>query len=288
MTETANIVGHYSGNGGGDMFERLVAAMRDGGIEPQRATVRDLASYDQFHGRGLEATAEMADEFVIRPEDHLLDIGSGIGGPARYFADRFGCRVSGIDLTAELCEVARRLTALVGLEDKVSCQQGDALAMPFAAGSFAGAYCMNVAMNIADRTLLYGEALRVLRPGGWLIMSDLAKGPNHGLEYPTPWARDGASSFLLTPEDTQRTLELSGFDVLEVRNTLAENLDFAARSRAAVEGGGRPLQLAVMLIHGDLAPEAMRNVNRGLREQQIIPTEFYCRKPAAVTVSNPG
>ena len=108
--------------------------------------------------------------------DHLLDVGSGIGGPARYMARRFGCRVSGIDLTAEFCEVARHLTSLLGLEERVVLRQGDALAMPFAGAEFDGAWSMNVSMNIADKRALYREIHRVLKPGARLVLSEVRPG----------------------------------------------------------------------------------------------------------------
>ena len=149
----------------GDLLERLHAALLGDGIDPDRPTVETLAPFDQFHGRGLEATEEVADVLAVAATDHLLDVGSGIGGPARYIADRFGCRVTGIDLTAEFCDVARHLTRMLGLEDRVAFEQGDALAMPFADASFDGAYSMNVSMNIADKAGFYKEIHRVLRPG---------------------------------------------------------------------------------------------------------------------------
>lgn len=147
-----DIATHYAQ---GDLLARLQAALREDGVEPERPSIDSLAPYDHFHGRGLEATEEIAARMEARPADHLLDIGSGLGGPARYFARRFGCRVSGIDLTAEFCELARHLTRLVGLEERVRFELGNALAMPFADASFDGAYSMNVSMNIADKGALY-------------------------------------------------------------------------------------------------------------------------------------
>jgi ubiquinone/menaquinone biosynthesis C-methylase UbiE len=122
------------------------------------------------------------------PSDHLLDIGSGIGGPARPMAHRFGCRVTGIDLTEEFCEVARHLDRPTGLESRVDFELGDALAMPFAEAAFDGACSMNVSMNIADKPALYAEIRRVVKPGGWLLPSELAEGPGAPLDHPTPWA----------------------------------------------------------------------------------------------------
>ena len=263
----------------GDLLERLHAALLGDGIDPDHPTIEMLAPFDQFHGRGLEATEELADVLAVAATDHLLDVGSGIGGPARYIADRFGCRVTGIDLTAEFCDVARHLTQMLGLEDRVAFEQGDALAMPFADASFDGAYSMNVSMNIADKAGFYREIYRVLRPGAWLVLIEIAQGPNGSLDYPTPWAQTAESSFLVTPSETGEVLEASGFTDLKSRDTAKESLAFGARSRAMVERGEKPPYRAVQLIHGDLAAEAIANSSRGIAEARIIPIEVFCRKP---------
>jgi sarcosine/dimethylglycine N-methyltransferase len=152
MTDKSNISEHYAS---GDLLERLREALRSDGVDPHQPTIEALAPYDQFHGRGLEVTQEIAALLTMSSADHILDIGSGIGGPARYFAHRFGCRVTGIDLTNEFCEVARELTRLLRLNDKVRFEQGNALDMPFEGQRFDGAYSMNVSMNIADKDTLY-------------------------------------------------------------------------------------------------------------------------------------
>ena len=275
MTADRDISGHYSR---GDLLDRLNAALVDDGIHLSRLSAEALAPYDQFHGRGLEATVEMADALDVGAGDHLLDIGSGIGGPARYFAQRFGCRVTGIDLTAEFCDVARVLTRRLGLETQVEFAHGNALQMPFADGSFDGAYSMNVSMNIADKSTFYREIHRVLKPGAWLMLSEIAKGTGGELDYPTPWARTANASFLSTPEETQRGLVGAQFDVVQLRSTREQALAFGARSRAMVERGEKPPHRAVMLIHGDIATQAMANTARGLKDGRIEPIEVLARK----------
>ena len=275
MSENRDVTGHYSR---GNLLERLNAALAEDGVDPARPPFEALTPYDQFHGRGLEATDEVAALLKVAATDHLLDIGSGIGGPARYMARRFGCRVTGIDLTDEFCEVARHLTRLLGLEARVRFELGDALKMPFAEGSFDGAYSMNVSMNIADKAALYREIRRVLKPGGWLMLSELAKGPGPALEYPTPWALSAQTSFLSTPEETRRGLEDAGFEVLQMRETAEQVKAFGARSKAMVARGEKPPHRAVMLIHGDVAPQAMANTARGVAEARIVPIEVLSRK----------
>lgn len=275
MNKEHDVAAHYSR---GNFLERLNAALAQDGVDADHPSIATLAPYDQFHGRGLEATVEIADLLDVAPDDRLLDIGSGIGGPARYLAHRFGCRVTGIDLTAEFCTVARHLTQLLGLQGKVDFELGDALAMPFADGSFEGAYSMNVSMNIADKAALYREICRVLRPGGWLKLSEVAKGTGPDLEYPTPWAESVRTSFLATAEETQRGLEAAGFEVNQARDTLAQALAFSARSRALVERGEKPPHRAVQLVHGENAARAMANTGRALAEGGIVPIEILCRR----------
>jgi ubiquinone/menaquinone biosynthesis C-methylase UbiE len=271
------ISAHYAR---GDLLGRLRAALLADGVDPDHPTIEALAPYDHFHGRGLEATEELADLLTVSLDDHILDIGSGIGGPARYIAQRFGARITGIDLTAEFCEVARHLTQVLGLEDRVDFKQGDALAMPFADASFDGAYSMNVSMNIADKAGFYAEIHRVLRPGAWLVLSEIAQGPGGAPAYPTPWARTAESSFLATPEQTREGLEAAGFTVSSLRETAEQSLAYGARSRATVERGEKPPHRAVMLIHGEIAQDAMANTARGLAEARIVPIEVLCRKPS--------
>ncbi|WP_420347460.1 class I SAM-dependent methyltransferase [Pelagibius sp.] len=281
MSNTPDIAGHYTK---GDLFDRLQAALREDGVDPDNPSVATLAPYDQFHGRGLEVTEEIAETLTVTPDDHLLDIGSGIGGPARYMAARFGCRVTGIDLTEEFCAVARRLTVLLGLEARVDFHQGNALAMPFDDAGFAGAYSMNVSMNIADKGAFYGEIHRVLKPGGWLMLSEIALGPGGdpggGPDYPTPWAATAASSFLVTPQQTKEGLKAAGFADIRLRETREEALAFGARSRELVERGEKPPHRAVQLVHGAAAAVMAANTARAFADAAILPVEVHCRKPA--------
>ena len=275
MTSADPVAAHYARGG---LLARLDAALRADGVDPAHPGIEGLAPYDQFHGRGIEATEELADLMPARAADRVLDLGSGIGGPARYVATRHGCRVTGIDLTPEFGEVARDLTRRLDLQDRVDFVTGDALAMPFPDASFDGAYSMNVSMNIAGKDALYREIHRVLEPGGWLLLSELAQGEGGEVEYPTPWAMSAETSFLSTAQQTRRGLEEAWYEIVRFDSSLSQALDFAARSRALVESGGKPPHRAVMLIHGELAAAAMRNTSRGLNAGRIVPIEVLARR----------
>jgi len=275
LITSPDIAGHYNRGG---LLERLRAALTADGIDPDHPTLDALAPYDQFHGRSLEATEELANALSLSPSDHILDIGSGIGGPARYFAERFGCRVTGIDLTPEFCTVARELTRLVGMADRVRFEQGDALHMPFAAESFDGAYSINVAMNIADKGAFYREIHRVLKSGAALGLTEVTRGSGPEPEYPTPWAATPAASFLVSPAETRRQIETAGFDIEGFRDTTQAALGYGARWRALIERGAKPPHRATGIIHGEKAEIMVANVSRGLKSGAVTPIEVVCRK----------
>lgn len=272
-----DIRSHYAR---GDLLQRLNAALADDGADRARPTAEALAPYDHFHGRGIEATRDAADLVQPGAGDHLLDVGSGLGGPARYFAARFGCRVTGIDLTPEFCDVARHLTRLLGQQARVDFQVGDALALPFADGSFDGAYSMNVSMNIADKRGFIRGLHRVLRPGGWLLLSEIARGDGGEPDYPTPWAASAQTSFLVSVQQTMQELADAGFELLHSHSTAQRALDYGARSRAAVARGQKPPHRAVMLIHGEDAARAMAHSAKALADGRTVPIELLARKPA--------
>lgn len=271
----AKIVEHYATSG---LLARLEAALRADGADPAHPTIGALAPYDQFHGRGLEATEDMATLVSVQPADHLLDIGSGLGGPARWLSTRFDCRITGIDLTPEFCAIAEHLTRLIGLDARVRFEVGDALRMPFDDGTFDGAYSMFVSMNIADKAQFYREIHRVLNSRGWLVLSEIARGADGDIRYPTPWAATAAQSFLATIEDTRTGLRNAGFEVELVKNDLKRSLDFRARSQSMVERGEKPPYRANALLHGDIGGITLANVSRGYAEGTLIPIEVVARK----------
>src|ERR1700746_942956 len=96
---------HYGATG---LTERLKTALMALGPEDQRLTPEQLGALDQFHTRGVVATAELAKLAGITPDMSVLDVGSGVGGPARFLAATFCCRVTGGDLTEPLGTRPRR------------------------------------------------------------------------------------------------------------------------------------------------------------------------------------
>ena len=263
------VVAHY---GRGDLLARIEAALREAGKDPQHPTVDDLAGVDEFHSRGREATVELADSLPASLATELLDIGSGIGGPARFLAATRGYRVVGIDLTPEHVRVAQELARRCGLADRVRFVVGNALDFPFEPASFDAAYTQHVAMNIADKVRLYAEAPRVLRPGGTLAIYDILQGPGGPVRYPTPWSTDGSTSFLIDLATLQHHLTEAGFEMLEHRDRRRESAAwFEARAAAATASGGLP-PLSIRLLLGPLFKDAFANLGANLDAATVIPT----------------
>jgi ubiquinone/menaquinone biosynthesis C-methylase UbiE len=248
-----------------DLGAAILAALKAAGKDLDNLTPDDLAPVDEFHGGQRRATIRLAELVGFSGHERVLDVGSGLGGPSRYIAWRYCCRVSGIDLTAEFCRVAEMLTRLTGLVGQVDYRQGNALDLPFEDASFDVVWSQNAAMNIADRGRLYGEMRRVLKPGGKLGLQEVAAGPGGDPHYPVQWAREPRTSFLLTQQATRQKLEAIGYRVLIWQDTTEEALQ-AARTRARnVER--RPPVLGTHLIIGDDWREMFRNSARNLEER---------------------
>src|SRR6202035_5906592 len=206
---------HYRATG---LTERLKTALAALGPEDQRLTPQQLAALDKFHPRGLAATAELAKLAGITADMSVLDVGSGVGGPARFLAATYGCRVTGVDLSDPFVDAARYLTERFGLSAQVSFQTASALELPFDGGRFDVVLLQHVAMNISDRARLYREIHRVLKSGGRFATYDVVLNSevlnSDAPHYPVPWARTPSTSFLLTAAATREVIEPAGFRAL--------------------------------------------------------------------------
>src|SRR5678815_2885647 len=264
--------------GSGDVYALILAALAKAGKSTDAVTVEDLAPIDHFHARGFPATLDLADRLPVKPEHHILDIGCGLGGPARYFAKRFRCNVSGIDITPAFVEAAKKLTALVGMQDAVTIQQGDGQHLPYPDDVFDGAYTQHVTMNVADRARFFGEAYRVLKPGAFFALTEHGLGPTGNPYYPLPWSMDGKGSYLMSPSQTHLALERAGFESVLIEETGQKYLAAYRRTmELAAEGALPPLGLHILL--GETAPQKTRNAARNIEEGRTHPVQVICRKP---------
>ena len=265
MTDISQVARHYEARG---LKDRLAAALEAGGFAGRPVSIAALAPLDQFHTRGLAATVELASAARLSAMDLVLDVGAGLGGPSRYLAATYGCKVEGIDLSPAFVEAATYLAERAGLADKVNYSQGDALALPFAAQSFDVAWTQHVAMNIHDRDRLYGEIHRVLRARGRLAIYDVVVGSGEPLHFPVPWSRGPETSFLLAPDAMRRLLERQGFTITDWVDRTADSLAwFAQNAHAPTTAPSAPpafgLHLAMGPEFGRMAANLARNFKDG-------------------------
>jgi SAM-dependent methyltransferase len=274
----AAVARHY-GNAG--LLARIMAGLEASGVDLAHLRPDDLAPVDEFHLGGREATAHAVAKMNLDASAQVLDVGCGIGGAARYIATQIGCRVTGIDLTPEFIEVARRLTELTGLDGKIAFECASALDMPFEDGAFDAAITLHVAMNIPERAALYGEIARVMKPGAVFCIYDVMKLGEGELAFPVPWAETPATSHLTSAEEMRGLLDAAGFEVREVedRSDLASaSFQQALAAATAAEG---PPPLGTHLILGASAPEKIRNMQNNFEAGLIAPTQMIATRRAA-------
>jgi len=230
------VASHYSENL--DLAGLIAKHLRSAGKDFQSLTTTDLATVDEFHIRGRKATLELAEKMNLTADSNVLDIGSGLGGPARTLAETYGCRVAGIDLTQAFCDAAAAMSDWVGLGKYVSFRQGDATNLPFANNEFDAAMTIHVAMNIAAKEKMYMEAHRVIKPDGIFAVYDILQGEGGEVLYPVPWAREPSISHLVTSDNMKSLLADAGFKLLEAQDSTQESQAFFERMTAQMAKTG--------------------------------------------------
>jgi SAM-dependent methyltransferase len=260
-----------------NLGEVILAALEKAGKDVNRLTPEDLAPIDEFHIRGRAATLELARAAGLDATKRVLDVGCGVGGTSRCLAKEFGCRVTGIDLTDEYCRAATMLTAKTGLAHLVDYRQGDATKLPFDDQAFDVVWTEHVAMNIPDKTRLYKEIHRVLKPGGTLAIYDVLAGPSGPVLFPVPWARTPDTSFLVQPNELRKLLEGAGFTVTDWSDTTeAARAWFVSLAEKIREEGFPSLGFHV-LLGADFKAMA-QNQGRNLQEGRIVLAQIVARK----------
>lgn len=275
MQDAIAVEQHYAR---GNIIDAILAGLRASGKDTARLVPDDLAPVDEFHIRGREATVELASRARLQPGLRVLDVGSGIGGSARYLAAEHRCAVTGLDLTPAYVETARSLAELVGLGDSVRFQQGSALALPFGNAAFDVVWTEHAQMNIADKRAFYTEIARVLGPGGRFVFHDIFQGGAGHPHFPVPWAGNASLSFLVTPDAVRAILEDLGFEILDWEDKTTQSRDWFAATLERLKEAGLP-PLGTHLLMGAAAEVKLENTVRNLREGRIAVIQAVARKP---------
>lgn len=265
---------HYTRS---NLENTILTALKNAGKNVDQLTVDDLAPIDEFHTRGREATANLASLLNnnLQPNFHVLDAGAGIGGPSRYLASKFGCRVTGLDLVGEYCRVADSLAKRVRLDNLLTYRQGDATHIPFEDATFDVVWTQHASMNIAYKKRFYSEMHRVLKPGGKLAIYDVFKGSNSSdtgsssssIHFPVPWASDPSISHLIPPEEARKLLkEVVGFKEVAWEDKTESVIEWIKQMKKRAQTSGPPLTGLHVLVGphwSDLVKNLLRNLEEG-------------------------
>jgi len=273
MADERSVQAHYRAVG---LLDRIVAGLREAGKDPGAPTIDDLAPADEFHSAGRAATKDLAALAALKPGTRVLDVGSGLGGPARFLAATYSCDVTGIDLTPEFCAVATELSRLTRLSERTRFRQGNALALPFDDSAFDCVWTIQTQMNVAEKRRFYGEITRVLRPGGQFVFQDICAGNGQSLDFPVPWASEAGQSHLVPPEDLRMLLGALDLKEHAFRDVSASILAWQDANRPPT---GTPPPLGMHLVLGERHAEKRANSGRALREGRVTYVQGVFLKP---------
>jgi len=270
-----SITEHYTH---GQLLDRILQGVKAIGKTPATVTVDELAPVDEFHIGGRQASEDFICQLELSADDHTLDIGCGIGGTSRFVASRFGCRVTGIDLTPEFVSTGQSLCDWVGLSSQVELHQGDATEMPFANESFDAAFMLHVGMNIVNKARMFAEVYRLVKPSAIFGIYDVMQTTDEPLTYPVPWSSVPGTSALATQEQYVEALEQTGFDIIKIRDRREFAADFFAETRRRMEQAGGSPPLGVHIAMGDSAPIKISNMVENIAAGRVSPVEIFAAK----------
>lgn len=253
----------------GNIYERIISMLQRKGIDISNVTRKDIAGIDEFHIRGQDITRELAEAAELQQGMRVLDVGCGIGGPCRFFAGEYGCMATGIDITAEYIETAKRLSQLTGLQQGTQFVQGSATDLPFPNNSFDVVWTQHVQMNIDDKQLFYGEMTRVLATSGRLVYYDIFSTGNDPVYYPVPWAGNASLNHLISTAELKKILNGLGLKQQSTTDQTGKSIAFYEKLFERVNKEG-PAALGTHLMMGETALEKLQNLLRNLSEKKIV------------------
>lgn len=262
----------------GDLLKAIQAALPELGKTIDNITIEDLAPIDEFHIGGRQATENFLSQLDFSEQNHILDVGCGLGGASRYVANKYNNSVTGIDLTDEYIKTGNVLSAWLKLDKHVNLHQGSALSMPFDNELFDGAFMLHVGMNIEDKALLFKEIFRVLKPGASFGVYDVMRNNDGDLVYPVPWATDESTSHLVAPNQYKSALENAGFEVSKKNNRRDFALEFFKTLREKTEASGGPPPLGLHTLMKESTAVKIKNMIHNITEGYIAPVEIIANK----------
>lgn len=270
-----HIHSYYSPN---DLYNKIIAGLNEIGKDLSSVTPEDLQPVDEFHIRGDVATKELISLSNFTPDMHIIDVGCGVGGSTRRLSHETDCSVTGIDLSDEYIDVAKRLTQLLDMQERVKFHAASALELPFDDNSFDGAWSIQMNMNVEDKLGWLKEVYRVLKPGGRVVLYEVCGNRNTPVYFPVPWAQDSSMSFLVPPDEFRDVINSAGFTI----ETWNDKTDLAQKAFSQMtEPRDEPElpELGVHLLVGNDILTKAYNLHRNLDEERVSLIETVAVKP---------
>ena len=276
MSLEKNVAQHYASV---DLMDRIDDAIKEMGADPDHLTIDDLKPVDEFHTGGIEATTALLDQLEITPDMVVVDLGCGLGGTARHIVHRYGSMVHGVDLTDDFVTVGRALNERLHVNERIDLKVGSATDIPFDDGLANLVTMFHVVMNIADKTQLFAEAARVLKPGGHFALFDVMRDDSEeDLIFPVPWSGQPETSHVDAPALYREAAATAGFALVAERERRQFALDFFTHVFEKVAANGPP-PLSINLMMGDTAGEKLQNYVANVKARRIAPVEMIFKRP---------
>jgi ubiquinone/menaquinone biosynthesis C-methylase UbiE len=251
--------------------------MIEANLIDKKLDIEDLFSIDQYHARGIAATVDLGKRMPISKNQKILDIGCGLGGPARYYAKHFECLITGIDITSSFIELGNEFNKLTSMSDKIDLKIGNGEILEFDDSTFDGAYSQHVTMNISKRKNFFSEAYRVLKKESFFAFTEHGLGPVGEPIYPLPWADTKRMSYLLTPNETISLLNEVGFSDIEIIETGDKYMSGYEKLVNQTNIKKKPI-LGIHVIGGTSMKERSVNSLNSIKEKRTLPFEMLCKK----------
>ena len=271
--DNSEVIDHYQGS---NLYDSILGGLRKAGLDLDNLSPENLSAADEFHIGGTEATDFVCNKVEDFAGHKLLDVGCGIGGPARFISNRVGCEVVGVDLTPDFVKTGNLLTDLVSMTKTVTLIEGNAADLSYPSDSFDAAYMMHVGMNISDKRATFKDISRVLKDNGLFVIYDVMCLEEQELMYPLPWASKKEGSAVDSPETYQSILETEGFKVTEIEKKRDFAIGFFENMMKKMEGGPPPLGLH--LVMGSNTAVKVQNVNRQIVDGLLAPVLMVAKK----------